>query len=182
MVPPASGDQPSNTTYRLRDATEDDLGRILDITNHAIEHTTAIWRLEPVTLDERLAWFRARRGRGYPVLVAEGADGRVLGFASYGEFRTWAGYRHTVEHSVYVDAAERDRGIGSALLVALIDRAIAAGVHAVVGGIAAENTGSIRLHERFGFAKTGHLHQVGRKFDRWLDLVLMQRILATSVC
>jgi phosphinothricin acetyltransferase len=163
--------------HNVRDATEDDLGRILEITNEAIEHTTAIWSLEPTTLDERQVWFRARRERGYPVLVAEGLDGGVLGFASYGEFRPRAGYRYTVEHSIYVDAAERGRGIGTALLSALIDRALAAGVHVMVGGIDCQNAGSIRLHERFGFTTTGQLHQVGRKFDRWLDLVYMQRIL-----
>jgi L-amino acid N-acyltransferase len=164
--------------HNVRDAIEDDLGRILEITNQAIEHTTAIWSLEPTTVDERRAWFRARRERGYPVLVAEGPDGSVLGFASYGEFRPREGYRHTVEHSIYVDEAERGRGIGTALLSALIDRAVVAGVHVMVGGIDCENAGSIRLHERFGFATTGQLLQVGRKFDRWLDLVFMQRILA----
>ena len=160
---------------RLRDATEADLPRILEITNDAILHTTAIWSLEPTTLDERRAWFVGRRERGYPILVAEGPDGRVLGFASYGEFRPRAGYRHTVEHSLYVDAAVRGRGIGSALLAALVDRAAADGVHVIVAGIDGENHGSIRLHERFGFAQAGRLHEVGRKFDRWLDLVFMQR-------
>ncbi len=161
----------------LRDATEDDLGRILEITNHAIVNTTAIWSLEPTTLDERRAWFRARREHGFPVLVAQLEDGRVIGFASYGEFRPRAGYRHTSEHSLYVDADVRGRGIGKALLAALIERAEAGGVHVLIGGIAADNEVSIRLHERFGFTTTGHLREVGRKFDRWLDLVFMQKIL-----
>jgi len=94
---------------RLRDATEADLPRILEITNDAIVHTTAIWSLDPTTLAERQGWFSARRERGYPVLVATDAEGRALGFASYGEFRPRAGYRHTVEHSLYVDAALRGR-------------------------------------------------------------------------
>jgi phosphinothricin acetyltransferase len=163
--------------FGLRDANEGDLHRILEITNHAIVHTTAIWSVEPTTLDERTAWFHGRRQRGYPVLIAEGADGRVLGFASYGEFRPREGYRHTAEHSLYVDAAMRGRGIGSALLAAVINHAVSAGVHVIVAGIDGDNTGSIRLHERFGFATTGHLREVGHKFDRWLDLVFMQRIL-----
>jgi L-amino acid N-acyltransferase YncA len=161
----------------VRDATHDDLDRILDITNHAIVHSTAMWRLEPTTRDERVAWFQYRRERGFPVLVAEAVDGRVLGFATYAEFRTSAGYRHTVEHSVYVDAAERGRGIGSTLLSALIERASASGVHVLVAAIDGDNAGSIRLHARFGFTECGRLRQIGRKFDRWLDLVLMQRIL-----
>jgi L-amino acid N-acyltransferase YncA len=160
---------------RLRDATHADLPRILEITNDAILRTTAIWSLEPTTLEERRAWFDARRERGYPVLVATDPEGLVLGFASYGEFRPRAGYRHTVEHSLYVDAALRGRGIGSALLAALIERARADGHHAMVAGIDGENHGSIRLHERFGFRAAGRLHEVGRKFDRWLDLVFMER-------
>ena len=84
------------------------------------------------------------------------------------------GYRDTVEHSLYVDAQDRGRSIGAALLGALIERANSAGVHVMIGGIDAENTASLRLHERFGFRQAGHLHQIGRTFDRWLDLVFVQ--------
>lgn len=163
---------------RPRDASEHDLPRILEITNEAILNTTAIWSVQPTTLEARRAWFVDRRANGYPVLVVDGADGQVVGFASYGEFRPREGYRHTVEHSLYVDAAARGRGIGSALLAALIEHAILDGRHVMVAGIDGENAGSIRLHERFGFVVVGRLHQVGRKFDRWLDLVFMQRLLA----
>ncbi len=161
----------------VRDATGTDLPRILEITNDAIEHTTANWSLEPTTLDERVAWLHTHQHHGWPVLVATRPGGRVIGFAAYGEFRPKAGYRFTVEHSIYVDAAERSRGIGSALLAALIDRASAAGVHVMIGGIDSDNSASIRLHERFGFSVTGQLRGVGRKFDRWLDLTFVQRTL-----
>lgn len=160
----------------LRDATEVDLARILEITNHAIAHTTAIWSLAPTTLDERTAWFRGRRERGFPVVVAVDAE-RVVGFASYGEFRPREGYRHSVEHSLYVDAELRGRGIGAMLLANVVERARAAGLHAMIGAIDAENAVSIRLHERHGFRVVGRLPEVGRKFDRWLDLVFMQRML-----
>jgi L-amino acid N-acyltransferase YncA len=162
----------------VRDATEVDVPRILEITNEAIEHTTANWSLEPTTLEERLAWFREHRQHDWPVLVAVRPDERVIGFATYAEFRPKAGYRFTVEHSIYVDASERSRGIGSTLLAALIDRGTAAGVHVMIGGVASDNIASIQLHERFGFTVTGHLHEVGRKFDRWLDLVFVQRLLS----
>jgi phosphinothricin acetyltransferase len=165
------------TDANVRDATTDDVVRILEITNEAIEHTTANWSLEATTLEERLEWFREHEQHGWPVLVAVGADERVIGFAAYGEFRAKAGYRFTVEHSIYVDAAERGHGIGSALLAALIHRASAAGVHVMIGGVAGDNVASIRLHERFGFVVAGQLRQVGRKFDRWLDLVFVQRML-----
>ena len=160
----------------VRPATEADLQRILEITNHAIAHTTANWSIEPTDLDERCRWFHEHVSRGYPVLVAE-LEGRVIGFGAYGEFRPKPGYRHTVEHSVYVDANERRHGVGSALLAALIEHATAAGLHVMIGGIASDNIASIRLHERFGFEVTGHLRQVGYKFDRWLDLMFLQRIL-----
>ena len=159
----------------IRDARDEDLPRILEITNYAILNTTAVWSLQPTTLDARRQWLADRTGQGYPVLVAD--DGGALGFATFGDFRPWDGYRHTVEHSLYVHAAARGRGLGSALLDALIWRAAGLGKHVMVAGIDADNAVSIRLHEKHGFEKTGHLRQVGRKFDRWLDLVFMQRFL-----
>ena len=100
----------------------------------------------------------------------------VLGYASFGPFRgSWPGYRHTVEHSVHVRADQRGRGVGTALIHALLAEAQARDVHVMVGAIDAENTGSLRLHARLGFVETGRMPQVGRKFGRWLDLVFMQR-------
>ena len=159
----------------IRDATDDDLPRIVAITNHAILHTTANWNYAPVTLEKRREFLHARRARGFPILVAE--DGGVVGFASYGDFRPFDGYRHTVEHAIYLDPAARGRGIGKALLGALIGRAREDGLHVMVGAIDANNEISIALHRRFGFVETGRMPQVGRKFDRWLDLVLMQKML-----
>lgn len=170
----------SPTDVILRDAVPADLPAVLAILNDAIAHTTAVWSLKPATLASREAWLAERQGRGFPVLVAEAggaAAGGVLGFASFGDFRPWEGYLHTVEHSVYVAAAARGRGVGGLLLEALIGRARAMGKHVMVAGIEAGNLASIRLHARQGFVETGRLPEVGRKFDRWLDLVLMQRIL-----
>jgi phosphinothricin acetyltransferase len=107
------------------------------------------------------------------VIVAR-AEGEVAGFASYGAFRPWPGYRLTVEHSVYVAAPLRRRGAGRRLVVELLDRARADGMHVVVAGIDAANDASLRLHEGLGFEQVGRLPQVARKFDRWLDLVLLQ--------
>jgi phosphinothricin acetyltransferase len=161
----------------IRDATEADLPRILAIINHAIEHTTAIWSLAPETLDQRHAWLRNRTASGFPVLVAE-SDGVVLGFASYGVFRPWEGYSHTVEHSVYVHPDTQRRGVGRALLTALIADAQAGDRHAMIGAIEASNEASIALHERAGFAAAGVLREVGRKFGRWHDLLFMQKLLS----
>jgi phosphinothricin acetyltransferase len=160
----------------VRDATEADLPAILAIINEATLNTTAVWGIAPTTLEARHAWWKDRIDAGFPVLVAsEGAT--VLGFASYGTFRPWEGYKHTVEHSVYVDAAARGKGVGRVLLSALIDHATATGKHVMVAGIDASNAVSIRLHETLGFTSAGTLTQVGRKFDRWLDLLFMQRML-----
>jgi L-amino acid N-acyltransferase YncA len=161
----------------IRNAAEADLPAILAITNDAILNTTSSWNVDPTTLEARQQWLVDRQGAQLPVLVAV-IDGAIAGFGSYGSFRAWDGYRLTVEHSIYVDPAFRRRGVGRQLLAALIDHATEAGMHVMMGVISADNEVSIMLHEQFGFATVGRLPEVGRKFDRWLDLVLMQRMLA----
>ena len=151
----------------------DDLPAILEIHNDAIRTTTAIWDEQEVGLEDRRAWFDARRAAGLPVLVAE-ADGSVIGFASYGPWRPKTGYRFTVENSVYVHPDHRGRGTANALMSVLIERARAADVHTIVAGIEAANAGSIALHEKFGFRRVGLLREVGFKFGRWLDLAYLQ--------
>ncbi len=163
----------------IRDAGPDDLPRILEITNHAILTGTALWTITPATLETRGAWMAERRAAGHPILVVV-EEGAVQGFGSYGAFRPHDGYRHTVEHSLYVDPAAQRRGHGQAMLSALIAHATQAGLHAMVGGIAAENTASIALHERFGFTAAARLPEVGAKFGRWLDLVFMHRLLGAG--
>ena len=160
----------------VRDAVASDLPGLLDIYNEVIANSTAVFSDRPVTLEDRERWIDARRADGFPVLVAVDETG-VVGFGSFGPFRTWPGYRSTVEHTVHVRADRRGEGIGSALLAELIERARALGKHVVIAGIDADNAASIRLHERLGFTSVARLSEVARKFDRWLDLVLMQRIL-----
>ncbi len=157
-------------------AGEHHLPGILAIYNHAVEHTTAIWNEALVDLENRHAWWRGRTEAGLPVLVAVN-DGMVAGYASYGPFRAFDGYRLTVEHSVYVAEWARRQGAATALLHALEDHARTAGLHVMLGGIAADNEASLRLHGRLGFSETGRLPQVGQKFGRWLDLVFMQKML-----
>ena len=164
---------------QVRDAIEADLPAILAIINEATLNTTAVWGITPTTLEARRAWWQERTEAGFPVLIAAEGDA-VLGFASYGSFRPWEGYKHTVEHSVYVDAAARGKGVGRALLAALIARATASDKHVMIAGIDASNSVSIRLHAAFGFTEAGTLRQVGRKFDRWLDLLFMQRLLSSG--
>jgi L-amino acid N-acyltransferase YncA len=158
----------------VRDATPEDLPQILAIYNHVIANTTAVWTEEPSTLEDRQAWFAGRKAASYPVLVA-GEGSSVSGFASFGDFRAWPGYRYTVEHSIHVREGERRRGIGSALLPALIERAVKLGKQVMIAGIEGENLASIQLHKRFGFNDAGRLLRVGHKFNRFIDLVFLQR-------
>jgi phosphinothricin acetyltransferase len=130
-----------------------------------------------VDLGNRHAWFSARQSQGYPVLVVVDGGDQVLGYASFGDWRPFDGFRHTVEHSVYVRNDQRGNGLGPLLMTALIERARACGKHVMVAAIESGNAASIRLHERAGFITTGQMPQVGIKFGRWLDLTFMQLIL-----
>jgi phosphinothricin acetyltransferase len=161
-------------TLAVADAGETDLGALTAIYNEVLGSSTAIFSDVPVTAAERGQWWRARLAQGYPVLVARAPSG-VLGYASFGDFRPWPGYRFTVEHSVHVHSDARGRGVGTALLQALLARAAALDKHVMIGGVDAANSASIRFHERLGFERVGLLHEVGHKFGRWLDLVFLQR-------
>jgi L-amino acid N-acyltransferase len=159
---------------QLREAVPADLPAILDIYNDAILTSTSSWDYEPWSPVQHADWYAHKAENGYPLLVAvEGSE--LLGYATYGEFRPKIGYAATREHSVYVRDAARGRGVGSRLMSELIDRAQRSGVHALIGAIAGDNEASLALHARLGFVEVGRLPEVGRKFDRWLDLVFVQR-------
>lgn len=153
-----------------------DGGAILAIVNDAILNTTAWYEYEPWDGARLTSWFDAKRAGGWPLLVAE-ADGATLGFASFGPFRDRPAYVRTVEHSVYVAAAARGRGIGRRLLDALVTEAGARGLHTMIGGVDAANDGSLAFHRAAGFVEAGRMREVGWKFDRWLDLIFMQKLL-----
>jgi phosphinothricin acetyltransferase len=161
---------------QIRDAEDEDLPGVAAIYNEVIANSTAIYSNAPVTVEERRQWWRTRVTSGYPVLVARDHAG-VAGLATFGDFRAWPGYRFTVEHSVHVRADGRGRGLGTLLVQALFPRAAALGKHVMIAGVDAANAASIRFHERLGFQKSGHLREVGYKFDRWLDLVFLQRLI-----
>lgn len=164
-------------THILRDAVPADLPGILAIYNDAVLNTTAIWNEQPVDLANRQAWFDARHAQGYPILVAQDQAGDVAGYASFGDWRAFDGFRHTVEHSVYIRADQQGNGLGPKLMEALIVRARQCGKHVMVAAIESGNAASIRLHERLGFTLNGQMPQVGVKFGRWLDLTFMQLVL-----
>ena len=125
---------------RIREAAEADVPGILAIFNEVISNTTAVYFDTPVTLDNRLAWFQGRKAKGFPVIVAIDDFG-VIGFASFGEFRTSPCYRFTVEHTVHVRADQRRRGVGRTLITEIIPLAAAMGKHVLIAGIDADNAG-----------------------------------------
>jgi L-amino acid N-acyltransferase YncA len=163
----------TDADHAIIDAQEAHLPGICAIYNQAVRETYSIWSESETTVDMRREWLRMRRGAGYPVIVAVGGDGEVLGYGSFGVFRDFPGYASTVEHSVYVAPGAQRRGVGRALLATLIRRASGSGFAVMVGGVDSSNAASLALHAAAGFEEQGRLKGVGRKFGRSLDLVFM---------
>ena len=158
---------------QIRDAVQEDFDEITAIYNEVLTNTTAIYNDCPTTREERVAWWRMRQDQGYPVLVA--TDGSsIAGFGTFGDFRSWPGYRFTVEGTIHIHSLARGQGVGTEILKGLIVRASAVGKHVMIAGVDSENSASLGFLERFGFERVGHLREVGYKFDRFLDLVFLQ--------
>ena len=169
--PKGLGDEPSLV---IRLARAEDLGVINDIYNHYVLHSTCTFQEVPEPLEGRLEWF-ARHGAAQPVTVAE-LGGQIVGWGALSAYHHRSAWRFTVENSVYVDHRLHRRGIGTAILRDLIERAQALGHHAIIAVIAAEQSASIALHARSGFIEVGRFREVGFKFGRWLDVVYMERL------
>ena len=163
-------------SFTISAAARAQLPEIRDIYNEVIRNSTAVFSDVEVTLENREAWFDAKRTAGFPVLAAADSSG-VVGFGTFGEFRSWPGYRYSVEHSVHVRADCRGRGVGRLLIQALLQEAARMQKHVMIGGIDAQNVTSISLHEKLGFKMAGELKEVGFKFGRWLDLKFMHRLI-----
>jgi L-amino acid N-acyltransferase YncA len=167
------------TPTTIRDAHERDVEAITALYNQYIATRTIEWTERPHTIEGRKRWLAAKREGRWPVLVAE-RDGEVIGVATYGDFRDSTereGYRFVVEHSVHVAEQAHGQGCGRALMEALVEQARDAGLHVMVGAIDGENPGSLKFHERLGFVEVARMPEVGYKFDRWLTLILVQRVL-----
>lgn len=161
---------------KIRPATTDDLNQILEIYNYSIVHTTAVYSYEPKNQTWIIDWFNIKQKEGFPVLVALEAN-QIVGFASYGHFRQWPAYLYTVEHSVHVHHQHQGKGVARGLMLELIRIAKSNGIRTMIGGVDADNKGSLIFHEKLGFESKSKLEQVGYKFDRWLDLVFVQKLL-----
>jgi len=163
----------------IDNATADDLSGILAIYNEVIRNSTAVFTDVEMTGERGNAWFDAKIGSGFPFIVARDASG-IAGFGSFGEFRAWPCYRHSVEHSVHVRSDRRGQGVGRALVTELLARAAASSKHVMIAGIDADNAASIALHHSLGFRNVGHFQEVGFKFGRWLDLKFLQCIIPAT--
>ncbi len=162
-------------TRTIRDATADDIAAITALYGREVVHGSATFELEPPTPDEMARRFAAVKRLGLPWLTAE-IDGAFAGYAYTSPFRTRPAYRYGVEGSIYIEETARGRGVGRALLEALIVRTRQMGLRHVIAAISDSETSaaSIGLHGKLGFREVGVYRQVGWKFDRWLDVTLMQ--------
>lgn len=166
-------------SIEIREALEADLPAILALYNDMVLHTTTVYNETPHTLEMRRQWLSEKQAGNWPVLVAT-VHNKFAGFATYGTWRAWQGYRFTAEHSVYLQPEFQAQGIGRLLMTELIQRARMAGLHVLVAGVDASNASSIRFHEKLGFKTIGIFPEVGYKFNRWLNLCMMQKILQTT--
>jgi L-amino acid N-acyltransferase YncA len=161
----------------IRIATLADAAAIADIYNREVVESTATFDLVPRTLADQQEWLSARSGAFAAIVAVDDATRQVVGFASLSPYKERAAYRTTVEDSVYVHRDAARRGVGKALLERLIDIARESGFHAIIARIEAGGEGSRALHERCGFELVGIEREVGRKFKRWLNVAVMQKML-----
>jgi phosphinothricin acetyltransferase len=160
----------------IRLARSNDLERINEIYNYFVVHSTCTYQEVPETMEARRAWF-AEHDVDHPVTVAE-VEGRVQGWGALSRFQKRSAYRFSTEDSVYVDREWHRRGLGGLILADLIARGRAAGHRTIIAGIDATQPGSVAVHAKFGFEEVARLKQVGHKFNRWLDVIYMQLMLA----
>ena len=159
----------------IRSAQFSDLPHIMQIYNTEIEHGVATWNSQPKSLEEYQQWFQQLQQENFPLFIAEDTHSqRIAGYADYADFRPFHGYKDTVEHSVYIHPDFFRLGLANQLMIQLIEHAKAHHKHIMVAGIDSENFASIRLHEKLGFKQTGYMPEVGQKFGKWRNLVLMQ--------
>jgi L-amino acid N-acyltransferase len=160
----------------LRSARSDDAEAIRAIYNLEVTTSTVTFDLEPRSLDDQRAWLAARSG-AYSAVVAVDEDDEVVGFGSLSKYKDRPAYATSVEDSVYVRRDQQGKGVGRLLLAELLDTATKSGFHAVFGRIVGGHDASISLHASLGFEQVGVEREVGRKFGRWLDVVIMERLL-----
>lgn len=163
--------------FRIRNTTESDVAFIGDIYREAVLNGTSTYEIEPPTDGEMATRFASITGNGYPYIVAHDEAGMVLGYAYVSAFRMRPAYRWTVEDSIYLATHARGKGIGKALLLALLERSVALGFRQMIAVIGGGHPASVALHRAAGFVDAGLLIGTGYKHGRWLDTTLMQKAL-----
>ena len=163
------------SSVTLRPATIDDAGALREIYNHEVLTATSTFDLVTRSLAQQEEWITARSGAFSAIVASDGAA--VIGFGALSAYKDRAAYSTTVEDSVYVDRNHGGGGVGTLLLTRLVEIAAESGFHAVMARIEASGTASRALHVKCGFELVGIERQVGRKFNRWLDVAVMQRLL-----
>ncbi|MDN5835807.1 MAG: N-acetyltransferase family protein [Nitrosospira sp.] len=153
---------------------------MLDILNDEILNSTALYEYKPRTPESMVSWFKAKQDAHFPIIGLEDESGELLGFGSYGTFRTWPAYKYSVEHSVYVRKDRRGKGFGLLIMNNMIENARSRGYHVLIGGIDESNMASICMHTKLGFVHAGTIKHAGFKFGRWLNLSFYQLILDTK--
>jgi len=165
---------------KIRPATRDDLPRLTEIYNYYLINTPITFDLEPVTVEQRVRWFEEHAGaKRHRLLVAED-DGLVVGWAGTGPFRDRAAYDTSVEMTIYCADDAKRHGIGAMMYRALLDALKNEDINRLLAGITIPNEASIKLHRKFGFTDVGVFTECGRKFNRYWDVVWMERPLRLS--
>ncbi|MCL2515635.1 MAG: N-acetyltransferase family protein [Microbacteriaceae bacterium] len=165
-------------SYSIRDAVPEDLPGIREIYNYYVTNSTVTFDDKPSTLAFWRKKYESIRKAGMPFLVAESPSGQILGYTLVSPWSAKAGYRYTVENSIYLGPAATGKGLGGPLLTALLDRAREAGIREIIAVIADQGAdASVKMHERLGFTEVGRMGKVGFKFDRWLGTITMQKSL-----
>jgi phosphinothricin acetyltransferase len=159
----------------VRPAVPADLGRIVEIYNHYVIHTPITFTIEPVTVETFTDWFREHTAGGRHQLFVADYAGRVLGFAGTGRFRDRAAYDTTAEVTVYCAPDATGRGLGAMMYRVLFDAIKDADLRRLVAGITLPNDASVALHTRYGFKNVGAFSENGRKFDKYWDVLWMER-------
>lgn len=166
----------------IREAQECDVAGMVEIYNYYVANSTATFDLSPQSTEQRAVWLREHRENGLPVFVMEQKESgsgqhKIIGFAGLSYYHSRCAYKLTVEPSMYIASASCHSGFGKQLMKRLMTAAANSGYHAIVALVCGENVASIRLARSFGFEEVGLLKEVGRKFDRWLDVSILQKVL-----
>ena len=163
----------------IKPATSEHIKRITDIYNEAIQNTTATFDTEIKPLEDRIKWFK-EHDEQHPVIVAE-MDDEIIGYASLSKWSERSAYDGTAEVSVYIDRNNRGKGVGKRLLEVLTLEGEKSGLHTLISRITEGNLSSIHIHEQLGFEHIGVMREAGKKFDKLLDVHLMQKLFGLRI-